>query len=179
MAEWRVYCPTRPCAHFDKCWTQKQQKWRWQKPETDIIQTRKCHVRGANHNRHKPVSVPTNKRGHHHEKNHEKSVGCNEYVVELVVPSKDLIPRLGKFHADQKRKAWAKDTCKGAKDQVHGSNVLMVGWKKPTLNEMSHTLVFLCVASSTLTPTPFWAMAFSSCEAPWSHASKPSWIERP
>ena len=125
-AEGWVNGPTRSCPAVHKSRAQKQKKRGHNQPETDVIQPRKGHIRRPDHQRHKPVSKAPNQRRHDHKKHHNQTMGRDQNVIKLVVPTQNLQPWLLKLHPHHHGKQARNQAGQHRKNQIKSPNILMV-----------------------------------------------------
>ena len=62
----------------------------------------------------------------------------NNYVIELMIPSKNLISWMSKFHTNQHGKTCSKNTRKCTKNKIKCSNIFMVCGKEPSVYKFHH-----------------------------------------
>ena len=84
-AQWRVQCPAGagPTSYEDRA--EQQRKGRYKQPKAEVVEAREGHVRGADHQRNKPVAKATDQCRHQGEEDHRQAVRGNDDVVSLMV----------------------------------------------------------------------------------------------
>lgn len=86
--KWRINGSTGPRPGLNTRGCEKKEEGGGQEPEAHIIHSRESHVRSADHEGNQPVSEAPNYDGHYHEEDYNKSVRCNDDVINLVVTKK-------------------------------------------------------------------------------------------
>ena len=118
------------CA-FDEQRDQEQRERGRQEPERDIVHTRERHIGRADHQRHEPVAIAADNRGHNNEEHHDETMTRDEHVIGLRV-REILQAGFCELKAHHDRQESANQSRKNCEDQVHCADVFVVGRHNPT-----------------------------------------------
>ena len=121
-------------------------------PKTDVVHTRKCHVRCSDHYRHQPVTKPAHQSRHYYKEQHQQSVSCNLDIIELSVSCLDSWTYVAEFHTNELTHCGCNNTNPSCENKVHHSNVLCVGATKPANKKVILFVIFfhlLCLFVSS------------------------------
>jgi len=109
----------------------KQKKQRgWEKPEREVIQTRKSYVRSTNKKRNESITKTTHHGGYYKKKNHNKGMSSDNYIVKLIIAEKGTSRT--KFKANNHGESRTKEGRPDTKNEIKRTNILVISGKKPT-----------------------------------------------
>ncbi len=124
---------------FDEHRQDKQQNCRRQQPEGNIIHARKRHIRRTDHQRHEPVAETADHRRHDHEEDHDQRMSRDNDVEQLRIitllgiTGQPLNARILQFHTHVNGHGPANDPRNNREDQIHGTDILVIGRIDPAL----------------------------------------------
>jgi len=75
--------PSHPLAH--QASYKEESEGARKEPETQVIQTRKDHIRHLEHHRNHSVPEPPNEHRHNKEENYDQGMSSDDYIVVVVV----------------------------------------------------------------------------------------------
>ena len=101
-----------------------------QKPERNVVQSRKRHVGRADHQRNEPVAEASDKRRHHQKEHHDKAVRRDQHIPELPrirrQKRQNLQTRLLQLHSHHHRDRRADNAREQRQRQIERADVLVI-----------------------------------------------------
>lgn len=145
----RICCPSYTGSLFNQSTQNLQCKSHRKDPKTNVIHSRKSHIRGTNHHWNKPISKPTHQSRHYNKKQHQQPVCCNLNIIKLSVPRLNSRTNITKFHSNLQTHGCCNHTNPSCKNKVHHTNVFCISTTKPSNKQIipfiihfSHIFVF-------------------------------------
>jgi hypothetical protein len=128
----RICCPPHTRSLLNQSTQQQQDHSHGLYPKTNVVHSRKCHIRPSNHNRYLPVPKSTHQSWHNHKEQHQQSVCSNLYIIKLPITCQNSRTCAPLFHSNQQTHSCSNYTRPPCKAKVHHSNVFSVCTTKPS-----------------------------------------------